>query len=115
MVSGGAGERDGSRQQKGSPRTKVGTKGRGPVGCVLSSSRAPLQGTGVEKGWRLARLGVGQRGNILCVQSRWDLPLRTEGRSGGGSDAHGHLRQPGRTPQNQVDLVDFPPRMPLIL
>ena len=44
MVSGGAGERGGSRQQKGSPRMKVGTKGRGPVGCMLSSSRAPLQG-----------------------------------------------------------------------
>lgn len=66
MVSRGAGERDGSRQQKGSPRTKVGTKGRWPVGCVLSSSCAPLQGTGVEKGWRLARLGVGQ-GVTFCV------------------------------------------------
>lgn len=38
--------------------------------CLLSCSRAPPRGAGVEKGWRLARLGVGQVGDTLCVQSR---------------------------------------------
>lgn len=60
---------------------------------MLSSSRAPPRGAGVEKGWRLARLGVGQVRDTLCVQRRQALPLRTEGRSRGGSGTHGHLEQ----------------------